>query len=124
MYMNDNPENIFKKHFNGTLDELLNYTQTNADFVQDVLSGKKEVMLNDEESITMIQEEYPTLTKNTAKELLDNIKLEIAKDTINSLIKDDLVESKGLDPNTNEEVFGLTELGELYYNHIKNKNNQ
>jgi hypothetical protein len=124
MYMNDNPENIFKKHFNGTLDELLNYTQTNADFVQDVLSGKKEVMLNDEESITMILEEYPTLTKNTAKELLDNIKLEIMKDTINTLIEDGLVESKGLDPNTNEEVFGLTELGELYYNHIKNKNNQ
>jgi hypothetical protein len=121
--MNDNPENIFKKHFNGTLDELLNYTQTNADFVQDVLSGKKEVMLNDEESITMILEEYPTLTKNTAKELLDNIKLEIMKDTINTLIEDGLVESKGLDPNTNEEVFGLTELGELYYNHIKNKNN-
>lgn len=123
MYMNDNPENIFKKHFNGTLDELLNYTQTNADFVQDVLSGKKEVMLNDEESITMILEEYPTLTKNTAKELLDNIKLEMIKDTINTLIEDGLAESKGLDPNTNEEIFGLTELGELYYNHIKNKNN-
>ena len=123
MYMNDNPENIFKKHFNGTLDELLNYTQTNADFVQDVLSGKKEVILNDEESITMILEEYPTLTKNTAKELLDNIKLEMVKDTINTLIKDGLAESKGLDPNTNEEIFGLTKLGELYYNHIKNKNN-
>ena len=123
MYMNDNPENIFKKHFNGTLDELLNYTQTNADFVQDVLNGKKEVILNDEESITMILEEYPTLTKNTAKELLDNIKLEMVKDTINTLIEDGLAESKGLDPNTNEEIFGLTELGELYYNHIKNKNN-
>jgi transcription initiation factor IIE alpha subunit len=110
---------IFTQHFTGSLDDLLAFTQQNADFVDDVVEGREEVMLDDKEAIQFVKEEFKEqygedITDEEAAEIMNEIKLEQVKDTIQSLIEDGLVEIKEYGED-GEPKYGLTEKGEALY---------
>lgn len=110
---------IFTNSFTGSIDELLEFTQANSDFVSDVTDGNKDFTLTDEESIEFIKIEYKEmynseLSDEEASKILEHIKIEQTKDTIDELVKHGLVEIKGYNED-GEPLFGLTEEGEKLY---------
>lgn len=110
---------IFTENFTGSIDDLMAFTQDNANFVDDVIEGRDDVMLNDKESIQFVKEEFKEqygedITDEQAAEIMNEIKLEHVKDTIQSLIEDGLVEIKEYGED-GEPKYGLTEKGEALY---------
>jgi hypothetical protein len=116
---------IFTKNFNGSIDDLLKHCGDNADLVNNVIEGKTDIILNDTDAIALIKSELHDIdgkyvSDESAKEILELIKLEQAKQVINELVSRGLLESKGYNTD-GEEVFGLTVLGEEYNKKIKKK---
>jgi len=114
---------IFKKHFSGSIDELLRHCQDNASFVNAIVDGGEEASGPDDETLlAMIRSELPQISNNEAYAILDELRLDLAIDdeAFDSLIEKGLIESKS-SPNISSHVplFGLTELGELVLAEIK-----
>lgn len=61
---NNNNNKIFTSHFRGSIDELLNFCTSKADFVSDVIDGKIEVHLSDEELLEQMKNEFPDFNTN------------------------------------------------------------
>jgi len=112
-------KDIFTKNFTGSIDDLLNHCDNNAEFVSDVIEGKKDFVLTDEESIVMIKEEFPNISDELANKFLQEMKLEQTIIICEKMKKEGLIETKGYNKD-GEEILGLTKLGEEYYNKIKN----
>jgi len=111
---------IFTKSFSGSIDDLLNYCQSNADFVADVIDGKKDFPITEEEAISMIKEEFPDIPEEEVMEVLNQVKLDEAKSIIESLVAKGLLEI--VDYNADgEAVYGPTELGKEWIKNQKNK---
>jgi Fic family protein len=116
---------IFTENFSGSIDDLLAFTQQNADFVDNVVEGREEIMLNDKEAIQFVKDEFKEqhgeiLTDVEAAEIMNEIKLAQVKDVIDSLVENGLVEIKEYDEN-GEPKYGLTEKGETLGDALFNK---
>ena len=61
---NSDNNKIFTSHFRGSIDQLLNFCSSKADFVSDVFDGKTEVHLSDEELLEQMQNEFPDFNTN------------------------------------------------------------
>jgi hypothetical protein len=118
-----NNRDILSKPFSGSIDELLKFTQENADFVEDVVVNDKDILLSDTESIGMIKEmtNYE-ISDEEARKMLDEIKMEAVRESINKLIEEGLVEVKSYDDN-GEPLYGLTAAGDKTADEIKNRTN-
>lgn len=96
-------KNKLNKNFKGTIDQLLDHvTQAESCDVEGVCVKEediiKELMTND------------NLSEEEATQLVEEAKLQMVKDTIDSLIQKDLVEVSEYDSN-GEEMYSLTEKG-------------
>jgi hypothetical protein len=114
---------IFTKSFNGSIDELESFTQQNADFVKDVIDGKADCPLSDEEALVFVKEDFKEvfgreIDDAEAKEILQTIKMDYVQETIDKLIIDGLVQVKEYDEN-GHPLFGMTAEGEILYKKIK-----
>lgn len=116
-------KDIFTKNFTGSIDQLLNHTQKNANFVEKVIDGKEDIMLDDNEAIDLIKSEYPELSEDEAIETLNIIKLEYVKETLDQLMQDGLVEISGYN-DEGEALYKTTELGNSVIEKFKSKNNK
>ena len=61
---NSDNNKIFTSHFRGSIDQLLNFCSSKADFVSDVFDGKTEVHLSGEELLEQMQNEFPDFNIN------------------------------------------------------------
>ena len=112
---------IFTENFTGSIDDLLNFTAEKADMVEDVFEGRKDVLLTADEVRKIIHEDHPKLTSDEIEFIIKEIQMEETDRHLNSLIQLGLVEIKAYEDGV--PVYGLTELGEEYYNkNIKDKN--
>lgn len=111
---------IFTKSYTGSIDDLLNYCQSNADFVSDVIDGKKDFTITEEEAIALIKAEFPNIPDEEVMEVLNQIKQDEIKSTVESLVSRGLLEI--VDYKDGEAVYGPTELGKEWIKNQKNKN--
>ena len=111
---------IFTKPFTGSIDDLLNYCSNNAGNVSDVIEGKKDFLLTDDEFIAILKEEIPNIPDELAHKILQERKLEQTIEICEQMKKDGLIECKGYNAD-GEELLGLTPLGEKHYKKINNK---
>jgi len=110
---------IFTQSFSGSIDDLLNYCQSNADFVADVIDGRKDFQITEEEAISLIKAEFPNIQEEEVMEVLNQIKLDEVKSTIESLVAKGLLEI--VDYKDGEAVYGPTELGKEWIKNQKKK---
>ena len=115
---------IFTQNFSGSIEDLMAFTQDNANFVDDVIEGRDDVMLDYKESIQFIKEEFKAqyghdLNDEEAEVFLTETKLEEVQEAIQSLIEDGLVEIKEYGED-GEPKYGLTEKGEALFPKKKN----
>ena len=110
---------ILGKPFNGSIDDLLNFTQANADFVEKVVVNDENVLIDRETAIGMIKEELNyTVSDEEAERMFDEIMLEHTRETIQDLVAKGLVEVKEYDTH-GEPLYGLTEQGNKYADGLK-----
>lgn len=91
--------------------------------VEDVFEGRKDVLLTADEVRKIIHEDHPKLTSDEIEFIIEELQMEETDRHLNSLIQLGLVEIKAYEDGV--PVYGLTELGEEYYNkNIKDKNDR
>ena len=71
---------IFTKNFTGSIDELLDHCDKHAVYVNDVIEEKINVILSDEEAISLIKQECHGISDEDAKHVLNEIKIEYVTD--------------------------------------------
>jgi len=113
---------IFIKNFSGSIDALIDHCQTNADFVDDVISGKTDFELTNEEALTLIRDEFPGISDDDSYIILNEIKLIQAKETLDRMVQNGLCEIIGYEEG--EPVYGPTELGKQMIEKLKKRKNQ
>jgi len=115
----DNSDNnkIFTSHFRGSIDQLLNFCSSKADFVSDVFDGKTEVHLSDEELLEQMQNEFPdfnTNNKQQEEEALYDQMREQEEDETSQLLQEIIdsgdIELVGYDKN-GQGLYSITEQG-------------
>lgn len=106
----DKNKEIFTKNFSGNIDDLLNHCSNNADFVENVLSGTEDIMVTNTEALAMIKEDFPNISDEFAKKILEEIQLEMFQDVINDLIKKGMLQITKYDDD-GTPLYGPTELG-------------
>lgn len=101
------------KNFTGSIDELLDHcSQIDPNVV-----NNEDIMLSTEEALDTIKEEFHC-NDEEAKVILDEIKLAEAKEIIEKLRDDGIVEVKSYGPD-GEPLWGLTEKGKEEAQRIK-----
>jgi hypothetical protein len=114
------PLKTILKPFSGTIDELLNHV---SDFdpneVEQLVDGKIDVPLSDEEATALIMEELK-VNRNDAAKILVEMKEEVVTETITKLMNENIVEVASYDEN-GQPLYTLTKLGEEYAQRIKVK---
>lgn len=116
-------KDIFTKNFTGSIDQLLNHTQKNANFVEKVIDGEEDIMLDDDEALDLIKSEYPDLSDIEAVEVLGIIKTEYVKETLDELVKAGFVEISGYNSD-GEPLYKTTELGNEAIKAFRPNNNK
>lgn len=104
------------KNFKGSIDELLDHcSKIDPNVVDD-----EDYILSNEEAIDVIKEEYGCSDAD-AKKILENIKLSEAREIIQKLQDEGIVELK--EYRDGEPIWGLTEKGKEEALRIKKQHN-
>ena len=82
---------IFTKNFTGSIDELLDHCDKHAVYVNDVIEEKINVILSDEEAISLIKQECHGISDEDAKHVLNEIKIEYVTDMCEKMVEDGLL---------------------------------
>lgn len=104
------------KNFKGSIDELLDHCSK----IDPNVIDNEDYILSTTEAIDVIKEEFHC-DDEEAKEILDNIKLAEAREIIQKLQEEGIVEIK--DYHDGEPIWGLTEKGQEEAKRIKKKHN-
>lgn len=111
---------IFKKPFSGSIEELIEFTQNNADIVEKVLSGQEDIPMTDDEVIEVIIEDNPSFTREQAKRLLDELKLDMVNECVEELVAQGYLELVDYDYD-NQPRYAFTPEGEKKYKDLFDK---
>ena len=109
---------ILTDSFKGSIDDLLNHCSENADYVSDVVEEVEQVQLTDNEAAKMINEKFKYFTHDECLKIVQQIKLEEVRETIDKMINEGLVEVKEYDAQ-GDPKFVLTERGNKYKESLK-----
>jgi hypothetical protein len=104
--------------FSGTTDQLLNHLDNNFDVdeAEAIANGTSDLILDDDSAINMIKSEMD-VDEETAKDILEDIKLEEIKRVMERLVSDGLVEVVS-NSNIENPKYRLTENGKLLVKNI------
>jgi predicted transcriptional regulator len=117
MKTENDPQQMFVP-FKGSVDELLNHVnKLDPDEVEDVVVNQtKDVMLDDDVAIKMIQSELDC-DEQMAKDVFNQIKLEEVDRVLKSLIEEGLVQVS--EYKDGEPMYSLTDNGKFFAEKLK-----
>lgn len=108
---------IFTSHFRGTIDDLLDFCSTRGDAVAEVVEGKKEIYLSQEEILAQIYYEFPNITDEEAHMYLEEFSSDQAASLIEAMLESGDIETVGYDDN-GQELYALTATGKENHDDI------
>lgn len=114
---NSDNNKIFTSHFRGSIDQLLNFCSSKADFVSDVFDGKTEVHLSDEELLEQMKNEFPDFNTNNdqAQEDADYEQMREQEEDETSQLLQEIIDSGDIElvgyDKSGQGLYSITEQG-------------